>query len=72
MTGDEETMIVTLDVRTIDQACSELKIGRSHFGKLVAYGDIRVIRLSGKTYVTKGELKRVHEDRRAIKAGRGR
>lgn len=67
MTGDDETMIVTLDVRTVAQACAAIGIGRGQFYKLAAYGDIRTIKLSGKTCITKGELERFRKQRTITK-----
>ncbi len=52
-------MVVTMDLQTVPAALKRLGIGKTYFYKLIAYGEIRVLKVGGVTYVTDGELDRV-------------
>ena len=57
----EDGLRVNIDLRTIEEACEKLKIGRPHFFRLVQYKDIRVVSFLGARWITQGELDRVIE-----------
>jgi hypothetical protein len=61
MTGDDETRI--LELRTVDQACRSLKIGKSYFGKIRSYGWIGTVMLLGRIHVTVAEIERYRRKR---------